>query len=67
MDQTAAFYIIILLLSLLVLYDQIAKRIPTRLREDQRPKSGYGLVPATRNDLSARAEVEEKTETVLEV
>jgi hypothetical protein len=56
MDQTAAVYFSILLLSLLVLYDQVTKRIPTRLREDQRPKSGFGLVSATGNDLPARAD-----------
>lgn len=36
-----------LLFALLVLflYDRVTKRIPSRLRPDQAPKSGFGLVP----------------------
>lgn len=56
MDQTTAVYVSLLLLSLLVVYDQITKRIPTRLRVDQRPKSGFGLVSATGNDIPVRAD-----------
>ena len=44
MAQTRATYLSIFLLLLAVLYDQITKRIPTRLRADQAPKSGFGLI-----------------------
>jgi hypothetical protein len=39
-------YIWIFLLSIAFLYDQTTKRVLTRLRGDQAPKSGFGLVPA---------------------
>ena len=55
MEQTAAVYICIFLLSLAILYDQVTKRIPTRLRADQAPKSGFGLFSAAENELPARA------------
>lgn len=30
---------------LLLFYDQYTRKIPTRLREDQKPRSAYGLIP----------------------
>jgi hypothetical protein len=51
MDQTAAVYLCIFLLSLAVLYDQITKRIPTRLHANQAPKSRFGLIPTAEYNL----------------
>jgi hypothetical protein len=56
MEPTAIFYLCIFLLSLAVVYDQVTKKIPTRLRADQAPKSGYGLVPAVTYESPARAQ-----------
>lgn len=42
-------------LFLAILYDQLTKRIPTRLRADQAPRSGYGLVEATAHNAPVRA------------
>ena len=55
MDQTLVLYSLVLLLSLTLLYDQITKRIPTRLRASQAPKSGFGLIPAAGNHAPVRA------------
>ncbi|KAI9777909.1 MAG: hypothetical protein M1816_004381 [Peltula sp. TS41687] len=38
-------YLILLLISVAFLYSELTKRIPTRLRSDQAPKSDFGLVP----------------------
>ncbi|RDW56494.1 hypothetical protein BP5796_13135 [Coleophoma crateriformis] len=40
---------------LAILYDQLTKRIPTRLRADQAPKSGYGLIAAAAHETPVRA------------
>ncbi|KAI9775707.1 MAG: hypothetical protein M1816_005776, partial [Peltula sp. TS41687] len=46
MDSMAtAVYLLILLASAAFLYSQATKRIPTRLRADQAPKSEFGVVP----------------------
>jgi hypothetical protein len=55
MDQNVALYTCVFLLSLAVLYDQITKRIPTRLRADQAPRSGFGLIPVAEYSFPARA------------
>jgi hypothetical protein len=55
MDQAVAAYLCILLVSVAILYDQLTKRIPTRLRADQVPKSGYGLITAPIHDAPVRA------------
>lgn len=55
MEKITIVYICIFLLALATLYDQITKRIPTRLRADQAPKLGYGLLRAVENDLPVRA------------
>ncbi|KAF2271228.1 uncharacterized protein EI97DRAFT_408568, partial [Westerdykella ornata] len=41
-----ALYLCILLASAAVLYDQLTKRIPSRLRAEEAPKSAFGLVRA---------------------
>lgn len=41
-----ALYVCIFLASAAVLYDQFTKRIPSRLRAEEAPKSGFGLVRA---------------------
>jgi len=48
-------YLCILLVSAAILYDQLTKRIPTRLRADQAPRSGYGLIAAAAHDAPVRA------------
>lgn len=53
MSLTVAVCLGIFLLSAL-LYDHLTKRIPTRLRADQAPKSELGLRPATGDDLPTR-------------
>ena len=55
MDLAAAVYLLIFLLSIAFLYDQITKRIPTRLDSDQAPKSRFELVPVGTNGLPTRA------------
>ncbi|RDW58624.1 hypothetical protein BP6252_13100 [Coleophoma cylindrospora] len=40
---------------LAILYDQFTKRIPTRLRADQAPKSRYGLIAAAPHGTPVRA------------
>lgn len=55
MDQAAAFYICVFLLSIAFIYDLATKRIPSRLRADEAPKSRFGLVPAGDYSLPARA------------
>ena len=45
MEQAVAAYLCILLVSVAIL-DHLTKRIPTRLRADQAPTSGYGLIVA---------------------
>jgi hypothetical protein len=55
MEQAAAAYLCILLVSVAILYDQLTKRIPTRLRADQAPTSGYGLIAAAAHDAPVRA------------
>ena len=56
MDQIVVFYLCIFLLSAALLYDQVMKRIPTRLRANQAPKSGFGLIAAAEYGLPARAQ-----------
>jgi hypothetical protein len=55
MDQAVATSLCILLVSVAILYDQLTKRIPTRLRADQAPASGYGLIAAATHDAPVRA------------
>ncbi|KJZ69751.1 hypothetical protein HIM_10862 [Hirsutella minnesotensis 3608] len=55
MDHTTAVYLLVSLLSIAFLYDQVTKRIPTRLVADQAPKSRFGLVPIGAYNLPARA------------
>jgi hypothetical protein len=47
--------IILFCISLAILYDQLTKRIPTRLRADQAPTSMYGLIAAAAHDAPVRA------------
>jgi hypothetical protein len=42
---STALYFLVLLISAALLYDQATRRIPTRLRVDQAPKSAFGVVP----------------------
>jgi hypothetical protein len=44
-----------LLILAALLYDQATRRIPTRLRADQAPKSEFGLVPVDDFALPLRA------------
>lgn len=55
MEQAVAAYLCILLVPVAILYNQLTKRIPTRLRADQVPKSGYGLIAAATHDAPVRA------------
>ncbi|MCJ1307315.1 hypothetical protein MMC25_000961 [Agyrium rufum] len=55
MEQAVAVYLCILLVSVVILYDQLIKRIPTRLRADQAPTSGYGLIAAAVHNAPVRA------------
>jgi hypothetical protein len=55
MEQAVTTYFCILLVSVAILYDQLTKRIPTRLRADQAPTSGYGLIAAAAHDAPVRA------------
>jgi hypothetical protein len=43
--HSTALYLSVLLISAALLYDQATRRIPTRLRADQAPKSEFGVVP----------------------
>ncbi|KAK3317106.1 hypothetical protein B0H66DRAFT_576700 [Apodospora peruviana] len=54
MDLTTAAYLVIFLLSIAFLYDQVTKRIPSRLDSNQAPKSRFELVPAGANGLPTR-------------
>ena len=56
MDLAIAAYALIFLLSIAFLYNQIAKRIPTRLDPHQAPKSRFELVPVSANGLPTRAD-----------
>ncbi|KJZ70348.1 hypothetical protein HIM_10277 [Hirsutella minnesotensis 3608] len=55
MDHTTAVYLLVSLLSIAFLYDQVTKRIPTRLVAGQAPKSRFGLVPIGAHNLPTRA------------
>lgn len=55
MEQAVAALLCILLVSLVILYDQLKKRVPTRLRADQAPTSGYGLIETAADDAPVRA------------
>lgn len=55
MEQALAAYLCILFVSVVILYEQLKKRIPTRLRADQAPTSGYGLIAAAVHDAPVRA------------
>lgn len=55
MDLAATTYLLALLLSLVFLYNQYARRIPTRLDPKQAPKSRSGLVRVDDNSSPARA------------
>lgn len=55
MDQAAVVCLLLLLISLAFLYDQFTRRIPTRLADDQAPKSSFGLVPVGADNLPATA------------
>jgi hypothetical protein len=48
MDQLPIFYFCVFLLSFAFLYNHITKRIPSRLRPDQAPKSENGFIPAAK-------------------
>lgn len=50
-----ALYLCILLASAAVLYDQFTKRIPSRLRAEEAPKSEFGLVRADKLESRGRA------------
>ena len=52
----AAVYLFIFLLSIAFLYDQITRRIPTRLDSNQIPKSRFELVPVGANGFPTRAD-----------
>ncbi|KAK3898990.1 hypothetical protein C8A05DRAFT_37396, partial [Staphylotrichum tortipilum] len=56
MDLAVTAYALIFLLSIAFLYDQITKRIPTRLDPNQAPKSRLELVPVGANALPTRAD-----------
>ncbi|KAF6806669.1 Kinesin light chain 5, partial [Colletotrichum plurivorum] len=45
MGYTAALYVFIFLLSVAILYDQLTKKIPSRLDFKKAPKSRFGIVP----------------------
>jgi hypothetical protein len=54
MERTwTALYLSITIVLLAVLYDQLTKRIPSRLRADEAPKSAFGLVRV--DELSSHA------------
>lgn len=55
MEQAVAAYLCILLVSVAILYDQLTKRIPTRLRANQAATSGYGLIETAADDAPVRA------------
>jgi len=55
MDLAAVAYILVFLLSIAFLYDQITKRIPSRLHPHQAPKSRFELVPVRADGLPIRA------------
>lgn len=42
---STALYLLVLLISAALLYDQATRRILTRLRADQAPKSAFSIVP----------------------
>jgi len=55
---TTTLYIFCVFIALLVIYDQLTKRIPSRLQEAEKPKSGFGLIRADKlsaHDEPARA------------
>ncbi|KAH7130102.1 hypothetical protein B0J11DRAFT_244108 [Dendryphion nanum] len=55
---TITLYLFCISIALAVAYDQLTKKIPSRLREAEKPKSGFGLVRADRfsaHDEPARA------------
>ena len=56
MDLTTLAYLLLLFLSIAFLYDQAARRIPSRLDSSQAPKSRFELVPAGANGLPTRAD-----------
>lgn len=43
------------ILTIAIVYDQVTKRIPSRLLADQAPKSRFGLVPVKIHDVPVRA------------
>jgi hypothetical protein len=53
---TIVLYLSILLISAAFLYGKAAKRIPTRLRADQAPKSKFGVVPVAGFGTQSRAD-----------
>ncbi|KZL80862.1 alpha beta-hydrolase [Colletotrichum incanum] len=55
MDHSAALYMFIVLLSIAFFYDQLTKRIPTRLDYNQAPKSTFGIVQVGAGDFPTRA------------
>ncbi|KAI9658004.1 MAG: hypothetical protein M1821_002664 [Bathelium mastoideum] len=56
MERSLKIYLLAaIFVALLGLYDYFTERIPSRLRADQSPKSGYGLIPAMDHDSLARA------------
>ncbi len=55
MDLATAAYLLIFLLSVAFLYDQMTKKIPSRLYSNQAPKSRFELVPVGANSLQIRA------------
>ncbi|KAK0639860.1 hypothetical protein B0T16DRAFT_463496 [Cercophora newfieldiana] len=56
MDLTTLAYLLLAFLSIAFLYDQAAKRIPSRLDSSQAPKARFGLVLAGTNGLPTRAD-----------
>ncbi|KAM0362811.1 hypothetical protein ACHAPK_011498 [Fusarium culmorum] len=55
MALAAALYRLLLLLSVALLYDQVTRRIPSRLDPYQAPKAKLGLVPVGTSETLARA------------
>ncbi|RFN43622.1 protein serac1 [Fusarium flagelliforme] len=55
MVLAAAFYRLVLLLSVALLYEQVTRRIPSRLDPYQAPKAKLGLVPVGTSETLARA------------
>lgn len=51
---TIAFYLLFFIISAAFVYGRAAKKIPSRLNAEQRPRSSFGIVKVEKDNLGSR-------------